>query len=400
MTAGIKTLLIDSNGAGWRRVLLDTALRGVLGITLDPENLPAWVRRVPLVARAARPWYGTLSYVLDWREAFCASPRVAAEIWNISNLLECRRRRDALATYPLIVVLHSAAGDSLRYLLKVAELFRHRQGALVVFFGNEYDLLAEKMAFVRQAGADYLCSQLPLAAAQWVYAECAPTRILALPHALNPGIYRPGAAGPRGLDLGFIGDTYPHFVGDQERAGLIEWFRRHGAALGLRSELRLDARIPRSQWAAFLGGCTGVIGAEAGTYYLDPRGEIIRQAKAYVRRHPAASFGEVFDAVFKETSIPHVSGKCISSRHFEPIGTQTCQVLLEGGYNGILEAGTHYIAVKKDLSNLTEALEQFRDVSGRTALVARTYEYVMDQHTYAHRVQTLLRTVLGEAPPR
>jgi len=91
------------------------------------------------------------------------------------------------------------------------------------------------------------------------------------------------------------------------------------------------------------------------------------------------------------------AGKCISSRHFEPVGTKTCQMLLEGHYNGILEAERNYVAINKNLTNIDEAIERFRDEAYRTRMVEETYDYVLSQHTYAHRIQCLLGIVTSTA---
>jgi ribosomal protein S21 len=67
---------------------------------------------------------------------------------------------------------------------------------------------------------------------------------------------------------------------------------------------------------------------------------------------------------------------------------------LEGSYNGILNADEHYISVKKDFSNIEEAVRRFKDEGYRAAMVRRTHEYVLDEHTYDRRVQGLVRTAL------
>jgi hypothetical protein len=280
-----------------------------------------------------------------------------------------------------------------------AHWFDGRRGTLVVFLGNEYDLMDEKLAFIRSAGAQYVCTQLPIEAGRWVYGESRPARVLSLPHALNPHIYRPGATAGRVVDLGFCGDVYHPFIGDAERTSLIAHVQQRGADWGLTTDIRLNARMRRVEWAEFLGRCRGTIGAESGSYYLDRRGRLIQEAQTYCRRHPRATAEDVVERVFCRSKIPFVSGKSISSRHFEPIGTKTCQLLLEGHYNGILRPHEHYIPIKKDLSNLREAVELFRDDSTRTRIVEQAYEYVMDQHTYRHRVQQLIRAVGDDSTP-
>jgi spore maturation protein CgeB len=83
----------------------------------------------------------------------------------------------------------------------------------------------------------------------------------------------------------------------------------------------------------------------------------------------------------------------VSSRHFEAIGAKTCQILLEGAYNGLLEPDVHYISVQKDMSDLDAALERFADPGERRRVADEAYEHVLARHTYAHRVAQLLDAV-------
>jgi len=131
----------------------------------------------------------------------------------------------------------------------------------------------------------------------------------------------------------------------------------------------------------------------SGTYYLNDHGKLLERAKNYnLFENPEASFSDVFDMFYKDKP-RNVSGKCISSRHFEPIGTKTCQLLLEGNYNGILKPDVHYIEIKRDMSNIQDAIARFKDESRRGRMVEETYDYVMTSHTYAHRVAQLVRHV-------
>jgi hypothetical protein len=185
---------------------------------------------------------------------------------------------------------------------------------------------------------------------------------------------------------------YWPFLGDRERTDLIEWFEQNATDYGLVCDIR-KARLTREDWNRFLNRSKAVIGAESGTYYLNERGRLLDRARAYnLFENQKADFDEVFDRFFRGHPRA-ISGKSISSRHFEAIGAKTCQILLEGNYNGLLEANTHYISVKKDLSNISEAIERFRDVNYRSQMVDRTYEYVLSNHTYKHRVESLIRRV-------
>src|SRR5690606_14777590 len=129
-----------------------------------------------------------LSYTEDWREAFEASPRLAVEACNINNLPHYAFCLARLARNELLVVSHAAAGDDVTVLSKSASAFQRRRGRLVVFLGNEYDLLEEKLAFVRQTQAEVVCTQLPIEAGHYLYGESG-ARIIEMPHALNPRCY-------------------------------------------------------------------------------------------------------------------------------------------------------------------------------------------------------------------
>jgi len=390
----IKTLYLDANGCGRQVIRADTVLRGIFGYR-DGAVPPSVLRRSTRVAELfsyLRQFQAHVSYTIDWREAFCESPELDVEVCNINNLVHYGRCLLTLRRYDLVVVSHAAAGDDMTVLLRSAHWLRRRRGKLVMFIGNEYDLLDEKIGFIEAVGAEFICSQLPTPAARYLYRECGGSRILSMPHALNPTVYQPRGGAERPVDIGFIGDVYWPFVGDRERTELIEAFERDGAHWGLKCHIRKQ-RIARTEWAAFLNTCKGTIGAESGTYYLNDRGRLLAAAREYnLLQHPEASFEEVFEKFYRGQP-REVSGKSISSRHFEPIGTKTCQILLEGEYNGVLAPDEHYISVRKDRSNLDEAVRRFRDEGYRRAIAERAYEHVMANHTYAHRVRSVLAAV-------
>lgn len=390
----LKTLYLDGNGVGRTIIFVDTVLRGLFGYQ-NGDRPPNFLRNHPkanLLFAELRDVNAPLSYIGDWRDAFLRSPRLHVEVCNINNLVHLSKSLLAIGRYDLVVVSHAAAGDDMTILSKVSRFLHRRRGKLVVFIGNEYDILDEKIAFLRETEAEYVCSQLPIEAARYLYAESERTQIVEMPHALNPRSYREIGGIERTTDIGFVGDIYWPFVGDRERTDLIEWFEKNGAAAGLACDIRKQ-RVPREAWNLFLNGCKAIIGAESGTYYLNERGRLLERARAYnLFENREASFEEIFERFYRGHP-REVSGKSISSRHFEPIGTKTCQLLLEGHYNGILKPNEHYIPIKRDLSDIGEAIAKFRDESFRRNIVETTYDYVMAGHTYDHRVAHLLSMV-------
>lgn len=375
---------------GTRAALVET-LGSLLGALPTHEGEPPrWSGQ--LFAGLDRNAYTSLSYVIDWLDAFRRSPLLDAKCINIANLLEWPRAVGLLREVPLVIVLHSAAGDDLSLVAKLGSRLAARRGRMLLFFGNEYSLMREKIAFARATGADFVASQLPPATAAWLYAECERTRLLHAPAALNPARYHPLQV-PREVDVGFRGDLYPHFIGDDERTRILEYFRLHATEHGLSADIRYG-RLAGAEWHAFLARCRGIVGAEAGTYYLERDDHTAHAVAQYLRENPAASFEEVHQRFFEH--YPRgISGKAVSSRHFEAAGTRTCQVLLEGHYNGVFDADTHYLSVKRDLSNVDDVIARFKDPDERERIARQAYAHVMALHTYDRRVSDLLAAVFG-----
>jgi spore maturation protein CgeB len=294
-----------------------------------------------------------------------------------------------LESFDLIVISHIALGDNVTDISHWAEPLSMRRGALVSFIGNEYDLMEEKVAFLRDARADLVCSQLTLAAAKYLYDDALPhSRVVCMPHALNPAHYAAAPSVSRTVDIGFVGSVYPLWIGDMERTLMLLLTAEIAPLVGLTHDIRLK-NLPRDAWARFLQSSRYVIGAESGTYFLQDRGGLLAEAKAWCRANPEAQFGAVEARFFMgRDSIP--SGKTISSRHFEPIGTRTAQILVAGDYTGVLTANEHYIPVRKDFMDLDGALVRARDEGERTAMADRAWHHVMDSHTHAHRVNAVI----------
>ena len=374
---------------GTRPALVET-LGSLLGAIpgLDGRQPTALGRLFRALDRNA---YTSLSYVNDWLDAFRRSPELDARCFNIVNLFEWPAALRLIRTAPLVVVLHSAAGDELSLVSRLADALAKRRGRLLLFFGNEYTLMPQKIQLAQRTGADFIASQLPPAAAAWLYAECGATHVLHAPAALNSARYF-SLGRPRDVDIGFRGDIYPYFIGDDERTRILEFFRLNARDFGLSADIEYS-RIAGAQWNEFLNRCSGIVGAEAGTRFLERDDRTARGVAEYLARSPGASFEEI-RARFFDDYRGAVSGKAISSRHFEAIGTRTCQLLLEGEYNGVLEADVHYLSVKRDFSNVREVVDRFKNPTERQRLTEAAFAHVMENHTYDRRVIDLLARVM------
>src|SRR5437016_4186041 len=124
-------------------------------------------------------------------------------------------------TVVLTVRYSARASYMLDFILPLRQALQARRGRLVVLVGNEYNLpwmpLGDKRRFLREVGADWVGTQLPVEAGQWLYADTG-AAVLALPHAANESVFRrdkPDAA--RSIDIGGRSFRYPPFLGDDER---------------------------------------------------------------------------------------------------------------------------------------------------------------------------------------
>jgi len=393
----IRTLVFGANGFGPEAIRADTAFHLELKRLHTGERKKIFGGYTDTFSGIGLPFidgrYEPLSYAKDWEDAFSGNANLDVTLCNCTDLLGFRRALTKIKEFDLIVVLHSAAGDDMRIIRKAIPALQTRRGKLVVFFGNEYDLMDEKIDFANLSGADFVCSQLPIKAASWLYAGVKSAAIIEMPHALNPKIYTPDSSVKRVIDVGFVGALYHSTIGDVERSHFIGTIGDVASKLGLISDIRFS-NFPRLAWAQYLRITKAIIGGESGTYYLQRSGEGIRKALQYQREHPNAQFEEVFEYAFKGIS-DYINGKCISSRHFEPIGTRTPQLLLEGEFNGILRPYEHYIPVRKDYSNLEEAISILRDDTEREKIADRALELVLESHTYEKRVEQLRALVFG-----
>ncbi|MEK7434588.1 MAG: hypothetical protein AABZ74_15755 [Cyanobacteriota bacterium] len=131
-----------------------------------------------------------------------------------------------------------------------------------------------------------------------------------------------------------------------------------------------------NDWIKFLLRCKYVIGVESGAGILDVTGEIKIKTEKFIEQNPNASFEEVEENCFKGLD-GNLKLTAISPRHLECCVTKTCQILIEGEYNGILEPWKHYIPVKKDFSNIDEVLEIIKKDELREKIVENAYNDIV-----------------------
>lgn len=136
-------------------------------------------------------------------------------------------------------------------------------------------------------------------------------------------------------------------------------------------------------WVNFMASGKATIGIESGVSSLDRRGEIKQKLSELLAKNPDMTFEEVSQQM--PEGWDNYEFFAISPRHFEAIMTKTCQILVEGNYSGVLKANQHYIPLKRDFSNLEDALLKLKDDDCVQAIIDRAYEeiYLSKKYTYA-----------------
>lgn len=164
--------------------------------------------------------------------------------------------------------------------------------------------------------------------------------------------------------------------------------------------LRDQDTLHGDAWLRFLADCVATVGVEGGASVLDRDGSIRLRTNEYVAQHPNASFVEVRDQCFPGQD-GEINLMCISPRHLEACITETCQILVEGGFNGILIPGRHYLPLKSDYSNLDELLAKLRDRDAIRAMTKLAYKEVVasGKWSYPAFVRQIEQEVIEPAPP-
>ncbi len=382
-----------------------------------------------------------LSYYDDWLDAFRSSAGFDVKAVNICNLFE-RKKMDGFARQvDLIVLLHSTNADTIEYLRPFVPVLQGRRGLLLSFVGNEVNLpgvpIRDKREIFSRMEPDFIATQLPLEAGQFLFGDLVRRRVISVPHALNPDVFMPRVPQrSREIDIGVRSVRYLPHLGDNDRNRLYDYFLVNGAGHGLKTDISTE-RLDRGRWSAFLNHCRGTVSTEAGSWFLERDDRTVEAIRAWTAdrmrgrfviknnsvlqrlghklpwgmrlfikrmlgsgplRHESSvaaelPYEEVFDRFFRNYQKPQFYGKCVSSRHFDAVGTKTCQIMFPGRFNDIFQQGEHYIAIAPDFSNIGDVIEKFRDVDFRTRLVDQTYDYVRDAHTYLHRMAAVYAAV-------
>jgi hypothetical protein len=201
----------------------------------------------------------------------------------------------------------------------------------------------------------------------------------------------------RTVDVGYRAFHAPAWLGrhGQLKTAIASVVGPAAYKRGLRVDVstRPEDTLYGDDWLRFLARSRYTLGVEGGASILDRDGSVRATAERYAATHPSATFDEIEAACF-----PNRDGEltltAISPRHLEACAARTCQVLVEGHYNGILQAGTHYLALKRDFSNLEDVLDEMFNAARRAQVVEAAYADVVASGRFTY--QAFVRQVERE----
>ena len=192
----------------------------------------------------------------------------------------------------------------------------------------------------------------------------------------------------RPIDIGYRARPLPFYLGRgaQEKTEIAIEFHKRAAGLGLRLDIETDEdhRIYGKKWYEFMANCRAMIGTEAGVSITDLDGEVRKECDMLLASNPRMSFEEISES-FLHRWEGHIPQRVISPRHFEAAAFRVTQILFAGKYSGILQAGRHYISLRKDFSNFDECIRMFQDKALRQELTEQTYRDIIASGKYSYR---------------
>lgn len=384
-----------------------------------------------------------MSYYDDWIDAFREHPDFKADCINVidaenklSDVLKKIKNSD------LIILHYSMNGDTLKYLDPFVSALKDRKGKLVSFVGNEVNLptisMLSKIKNLQELEPELIATQLLQEAGDWLYEDCKKSKVISLPHALNPKVFFSRTnIKKRKIDIGTRSARYGVYIGDNDRNEIINFFSRNKKILNLSIDLCANEKSPkrfnREQWAVFLSSCKATLSTEAGSFFLEKDDQIVTGIQKFLQKQSSKivlpkegfarnfyrsfvpesirralilflkdklieydsldenwGFDEIYEKFFLYQNKCPAYSKAISSRHFDAIGTKTMHIMYPGRYNDILIPGEHYFELKRDHSNIDELNDCLMNHEYMAKITTCAYEHVISAHTHINRLDELI----------
>ena len=205
----------------------------------------------------------------------------------------------------------------------------------------------------------------------------------------------------RPIDIGYRGRSLPVWMGrgGREKHDIaVEFARRaRGRGLVLDIDVREDRRLYGDRWYRFLANCRCTLGVESGTSYMDLEDEVAAEYAALDGRDDEETLAALERGALArwEGNVPY---RTVATRHFEAAALNSCQILFEGAYSGVLRPMVHYLPLRKDFANLETVLGLQADDEVRRTLTANAFRDLIASGSYdARRLVARVDRTLADA---
>jgi hypothetical protein len=206
----------------------------------------------------------------------------------------------------------------------------------------------------------------------------------------------------RGLDLAYRAQALTPRFGrlGQFKHTVADTVAPAARAAGLRVDVSTDPRdaVLGDRWFSFIASARAVLGSESGASAIDRRGELMAAERTMLAEQPGLAFAD-FDSAMPAGWDGQLPGS-VGPRHLEAAAARTCQVLVEGGYDGVLEPEVHYLPVRRDGSDVGFVVERLADHKLVEATATRAYGDLVLSGRYGYAaLAAQLERVLSEERP-
>ena len=268
--------------------------------------------------------------------------------------------------------------------------FKDYDGIKILMKQDENNRFQELAKYVGQVQFDLVFTCLPESAISRIYPSelVGPTKFVRMYTGyVTPTLRKLGYIDidiDRKIDVGYRGSIQPLSFGrlayEKRKIGDDVYRLLKAKKFNVDISSKWEDRLGADLWFDFLGSCKATLGVESGASIFDLDGKLNKRC-----REIELELGKFrLDANYAETYLDklsdyedNVSYKQISPRHFEAAATGTLQLMFPGDYSGVFEAGRHYIALKRDYSNLSDVMAIVNDETKRKTITERAYEEII-----------------------
>ena len=287
-----------------------------------------------------------------------------------------------------------------------------RDSYKIAFFQDEHRYWLERTEFINSFGIDCIYTLLEQEYFDDTYLKhtSASKIVPNLPGYVSHKIVTEGGRfskpdHERAIDVGYRGRRLPYYMGrgSQEKHLIGVEFKKRAISLGLRVDIETEEqkRIYGRAWPRFLGNCKALLGVETGVSVFDIDNKVRPQYEKICKGHPDTSYPDcTFEEFHDLVLAPYedrIYYRTIGPRHFEAAAFQTCQILFEGEYSGILKPMVHYIPLRKDFSNFDEVIRMLQDDGLRREMTESCYRDLIEsgKYSYEHFIKSFDEVILS-----